>query len=255
MKMVFLESGQVIPDPSAHLVPDVPKETDCVVLCLRDPACTSAEYGKDAADAATYRTCTLSTATEGTTGTELRADTKYDYFESIGFHALPSEDKKVCTHDTTLRGDKAIVDACRAIAGKAACEAQATRALPLNQQTYSLAGSCTCTTGSDAALSVSTPTVNSLTACFDACKANANCASFVFGATSQSCQLYSAACTCVAPHPAGSDKKKYTMTRIGPKCDWNAKKEFSNQVATDSTAAPPEYQALTSYWSSKKFGR
>lgn len=45
------------------------------------------------------------------------------------------------------------------------------------------------------------------------------------------------------------------MTRVGPKCDWNAKQEFSNQVATDSTADPIETQALTSYWSSKKFGR
>lgn len=187
MKMVFVADGAVVPDPSAHLVPDVPKETDCVVLCLRDPACASAEYGKDASDAATYRTCTLSTATEGTAGTELRADTKYDYFESIGFHALPSEDKKVCTHDSTLKGDKTIVEACQAITDKAACDAQNTRALALNDQTYSLVGSCTCTPSSHGALTLSTPTVNSLTACFGACRADSSCASFVFGATAQSC--------------------------------------------------------------------
>jgi len=103
MKLVIVEAGQVVPDSSAHLVPDVPKETDCVVLCLRDPACVSAEYGKEASDAATYRTCILSTAREGTAGAELRPDAKFDYFESIGFHALPSEDKKVCTHDAALK--------------------------------------------------------------------------------------------------------------------------------------------------------
>lgn len=127
MKLVFVDPAapadpaKSVPDASAHRVPDVPKETDCVVLCLRDPTCASVEYGKDANDAATYRTCTLSTAREGAAGTELRADLHYDYFESIGYHALPSEDRNVCTHDASQNQAQAAVDACLAIADKNTC--------------------------------------------------------------------------------------------------------------------------------------